>query len=647
MKIFNRFLPAGLIFSVCVLCALSAAEAAVPGKLSYQGTLRKDGILYTGTVVMEFKITNAAGNYDYWTSGSTEIYVSGGLFRYTLGIPNEVAFAAISWGNIEPYVLVVLDGNWLPPEPLFSSAYALHARRAEGSSGDFTAYNGSIKISTTAGNIGLVFQDGTTQYTSAAPVWSVFGTDVYISSNTYGNAGIGNAAPQARLDVLAASGGYAQIWRDSSGVIQASMTATGFLYANGSRLAGAVTASSYTATSALGLGAARLELGAGMGISSASASQYGGVYVSTHMYLPSGAKYYGDGSGLTSVSGASPAGSALTGSYIWAGNASNVAAAVAMSGEGGLDNTGAFTLSKSITPTWIGVHIFNAAITANDVFTLGDGGDTGSINTSDWDITTAGAMTGMSGITNDGSYTQNGASANTFTGATTVSNSLTASSFTAANALGASLPRIEYRTNIITSSAAAAQYGGVYVSTHMYLPSGAKYYGDGSALAGITGDSLGNHIATTTLDMAGFNMVDVSTISVSSITTTAAGVIFSTNAYFINGNVGIGTAGPGSRFEIIGGSSTFRGSDSNSAIVGFTNASGNYSVVISTTGKVSVGGALRLASKTKAELYLIAPAEVGEMYFCTTCVAASTKQIVVSTGTSAGNFSDAMGGSNW
>lgn len=38
---------------------------------------------------------------------------------------------------------------------------------------------------------------------------------------------------------------------------------------------------------------------------------------------------------------------------------------------------------------------------ANGQFTLGDGGDTGAINTSDWDISTSGAMTGIASITGD------------------------------------------------------------------------------------------------------------------------------------------------------------------------------------------------------------------------------------------------------
>ncbi|MDZ7587023.1 MAG: hypothetical protein U0946_04655, partial [Patescibacteria group bacterium] len=58
----------------------------------------------------------------------------------------------------------------------------------------------------------------------------------------------------------------------------------------------------------------------------------------------------------------------------------------------------------------------NGALTANAAFTLGDSGDLGSIATSDWGISTGGAMTGISGITNDGAYTQSGSSINYFSG---------------------------------------------------------------------------------------------------------------------------------------------------------------------------------------------------------------------------------------
>ena len=208
----------------------AAASAAVPGALSYQGTLRNNGALVTATVAMEFRITSADGLTQYWTSDSTNVAVSAGLFRYTLGTPNAAQFAAIPWKDITPYVQMLVEGNPFPREPLFASAYALHAYTAEGSTGTFTAYDGDIRISTSAGSKGLVFQDGTAQYSAAG--WSVSGQNTLLSGS--GNAGLGVAAPQARLDVQAASpSASAQIWRDSAGVVKASVSASGFIFAPG------------------------------------------------------------------------------------------------------------------------------------------------------------------------------------------------------------------------------------------------------------------------------------------------------------------------------------------------------------------------------------------------------------------------------
>ena len=107
---------------------------------------------------------------------------------------------------------------------------------------------------------------------------------------------------------------------------------------------------------------------------------------------------------------------------------------------------------------------------------------------------------------------------------------------------------------VISSEASAAMGAGVRISSNVYIvgfSSAAKYFGDGSGLTGINagGDNLGNHIATTTLNMAGFPIADVSTLTVSTITTTAAAVAFSTNV-FVNGYVGIGTAAPEAKLSV-------------------------------------------------------------------------------------------------
>jgi len=124
----------------------------------------------------------------------------------------------------------------------------------------------------------------------------------------------------------------------------------------------------------------------------------------------------------------------------------------------------------------------NGALTVNAAFTLGDNGGLGSVNTSDWDISTTGGMTGISGIANDGGYTQTGASDNTFTGP------LTASSVTATG-IGVSAAQLRLAANVIISSeTSAALGGGVRISSNVYIvgfSSAAKYYGDGSSLNNI------------------------------------------------------------------------------------------------------------------------------------------------------------------
>ena len=296
-----------LAAALAVLLA-GGAYAASPGLISYQGTLRKDGRLFSGTVAMEFSITDASGATEYWNSGSTDVVVSTGLFRYPLGTPNEAAFAAIPWKDITPYVRMSLDGGLLQPEPLYSSVYSLHAVTAEASTGTFTVNNGDLKLAGTAGTKGIVYTDNTVQRT--APGWAASGQHAVLTGTGY--AGLGLAGPQTRLDVQAAAAdSYSQFWRDSGGIIVASMSAGGTLYADaaGLRNIAGDGLGSHLATQDLNMAGRRivsapsLGLNAAVSLSSSSAAHYGGLYVSSHVYLAAGAKYYGDGSGLTGVSG--------------------------------------------------------------------------------------------------------------------------------------------------------------------------------------------------------------------------------------------------------------------------------------------------------------------------------------------------------
>ncbi|MGD9643739.1 MAG: beta strand repeat-containing protein [Elusimicrobiales bacterium] len=352
-------------------------------------------------------------------------------------------------------------------------------------------------------------------------------------------------------------------------------------------ISNSLTVSSLTATNALGIEADRLYFNPNVALSSTTAANYGGVYASTHVYVNGdvhATKFYGDGSGLTGIG--SPVGEALASANIWVGNVSDLAAAVTMSGNGSLSNTGAFTLDTADAYTWTGTNIFQGAMTMGDggdaisvnssawdistagavsgVTTLGMSGvltntnattsaltmsgatsginftGTAVINTSDWDISATGGMTGITDITNTGFYTQSGTSANTFTGATTISNSLTVSSLTATNALGIEADRLYFNPNVALSSTTAANYGGVYASTHVYVNGdvhATKFYGDISGASGLpSGDNLGSHVATTTLNMAGFPIINVSTINMQSgsIAIVPQGTAGSNNGYGIS-----------------------------------------------------------------------------------------------------------------
>lgn len=830
-KRYGAALAAFLVFSG--LCART--YAAVPGTLSYQGTLRNNGALVTGTVAMEFRITSADGVTQYWTSNSTNVPVAAGLFRYTLGIPNEAQFAAIPWKDITPYVQMVVAGNPFPREPLYASAYARHARTAESSTGTFTAYEGDIRISTSAGSKGLVFQDGTAQYTAAG--WSVSGQNAVLSGS--GNAGLGVASPQARLDVQAASpSGATQIWRNSSGVIKASVSVSGILYAPGldvndadantassgfkfsnfycsgtakltvdsggnlvcasdqtgsgtgnlvdtlgetlgagsdaltlgmvnlgsvaiglgaavARLdvqatgsdaqfwrnsggtvvssmsaagvlyadasglrnlpagadslgshtatqaldmaafginnAGDITASgritsysSVTVAGALGVGAARLSLAPGVELSSAPAAQYGGVYVSSHVFLPAGAKYYGDGSVLTALSASNVSAGTLADGLLSANvallNAGQVfsgvntfSSSVTVTSSSGaamarLQFNPEVAISSAATAQYGGVYVsshvylpagaayygagtgltgLNAAnlssgllpdarlsaniprLDAANIFTgsLTVSAETGAAApklslASNVDISSSAtafhggvgvlvssnvfvlgfssatryygdgsALTGIVGSDDLGDHTATEAlkmASNRIddAGDITSAGKITAySSVTVASELGLGSPKLALSPGVEISSTSSLFHGGlgVYVSSNVFvagISSATRYYGDGSLLTGITAsDNLGTHIATKTLDMAGFDVVGVSTIAVSSMTSSGIGVVVSTNLLVMGGNLGVNIDTPQARLHVNGGimSSSLSGS-------------GDQCVYADDTGELHVSG---------------------------------------------------------
>ncbi len=163
---------------------------------------------------------------------------------------------------------------------------------------------------------GFKFPDGSIQTEAAAvTMWKVSGNNVY--SINPGNLGVGEdlTAPLARLHVSTAAGDTGDIFLVTAGAVEKfKVNGLGEIYGNGSKLSGLVRqagdtmtghlrleGSSLTATSPFGVEAPRLKLAGGVELSSASAVQKGGVYISSNVYLPAGAVYYGDGGGLTNL----------------------------------------------------------------------------------------------------------------------------------------------------------------------------------------------------------------------------------------------------------------------------------------------------------------------------------------------------------
>ncbi|MDD5207764.1 MAG: hypothetical protein PHV36_00095 [Elusimicrobiales bacterium] len=177
---------------------------------------------------------------------------------------------------------------------------------------------------------GFKFPDGSVQVKAAAlTMWDVTGDNLHTINP--GNAGIGDTGvgnplliPQARLHVssgtsaattignlLLVTAGSDEIFRVASnggtGEVHGGSyygdgtTLTGIVRKAGDTMTGLLTVTSVTATSAQGVTSPKFKLLDNVEISSAPASAYGGIRVSTHIYIAPSSIIYGDGSGLINV----------------------------------------------------------------------------------------------------------------------------------------------------------------------------------------------------------------------------------------------------------------------------------------------------------------------------------------------------------
>ncbi|MBI4349634.1 MAG: hypothetical protein HY553_22555, partial [Elusimicrobia bacterium] len=123
-----------LILPALLVAACAApSEAAVPQKIGYQGFLRESGGLAVGNKKMRFKIypSSQPAAVAVYDSGEMTVTVSTGVFHVTLDVTGVDLEAATAWLEIavgNASASTVLS----PREQLTASAYALNAFRVEG-----------------------------------------------------------------------------------------------------------------------------------------------------------------------------------------------------------------------------------------------------------------------------------------------------------------------------------------------------------------------------------------------------------------------------------------------------------------------------------------------------------------------------------
>ena len=118
--------------------SLAVSAGTIPSSITYQGSLKQQGLPATGTKNMLFRITNVDGTQVYWSSTSTPVTVNNGLFSA------HVSPIGVDWENVTPYIEVSVEGQLLlPREPVSSAPYALMCGSVTNEKGMIVMFAGS------------------------------------------------------------------------------------------------------------------------------------------------------------------------------------------------------------------------------------------------------------------------------------------------------------------------------------------------------------------------------------------------------------------------------------------------------------------------------------------------------------------------
>ncbi|OGR68953.1 MAG: hypothetical protein A2081_02870, partial [Elusimicrobia bacterium GWC2_61_19] len=348
-----------------------------------------------------------------------------------------------------------------------------------GSNNILVGYQSGDALTTGAGNILIGYDQD-----ASAPTAS---NELNIGGVLFGNLsartiGISTRAPQAALDIVStgtAANIYAQIWRDGSGVIKASMTSEGTLYATLPSITGpGDNLGNHIATTTLNMNTFNI-----VNVASVTAHAAMTVYSSVTV---TGAAAFAVASGSVGIGTNSP------GARLEISNT----------------NTGTGVLRLRNTSAVTG------DVTGVDFHHASDGSGAPKAYIRDYlnsDYSTDLNFGTAMGTGNAATRMAIKANGNVGIGTVAPAYRLVVSS--GAGEAGTMMTISTGTSDVIRMTGD----GSVYAN---------RFYGDGSGLTGISGDNLGNHIATTTLNMAGFNISGVSTV-------TAAGYVDAAR-YLIN-----------------------------------------------------------------------------------------------------------------
>lgn len=152
---------------------------AIPSQISYQGTLKEQGVPVNATRQMLFRITDANGTQVYWSSGNMSVVVTQGLFSVLLSP------LGVNWDQITPYIEISVEGQALSPrEPLTATVYAKLAE---------SVADGAVTEAKVASGFGLVPQGAIMLFDKACPTgWTRFAAldnRFPLGALTYGGSG--------------------------------------------------------------------------------------------------------------------------------------------------------------------------------------------------------------------------------------------------------------------------------------------------------------------------------------------------------------------------------------------------------------------------------------------------------------------------